>query len=107
MHHHVWIPTDWRREVGVVGEGKPVMADVVGGVACPGHNSDGELAQHVVVGFPFLAFQHLVQRTTERLGGFGVQLNTQLFDEVFECGQFLVNRLVMDTVNESVGRFAI
>ena len=61
MDHHVGIAADGRGEVGVVGEGQTVVADVVSGVEGLGHRAHGHRRHGVLLGRTLDRGQQLVE----------------------------------------------
>ena len=49
MHHQVGVAADGGGEVGVVGEGEAVVADILGAVVGLGHGADGDGVDHVLL----------------------------------------------------------
>ena len=64
VHHQVGVAADGGGEVGVVGEGEAVVADVLGAVVGLGHGADGDGVDHVLLA----AASDILEETVITLG---------------------------------------
>ena len=106
VHHHVGIAADRRSEVGVVGEGQSVVADVVGGVVGFGHRTYGQRRDDVLFGAALDLLEELVHLLGDgtALGGFEDVPEAQ--DELPEALQLVDVRFVVDAVDHRAARLA-
>ena len=104
MHHQVGVAADGRGEVGVVGEGEAVVADILGAVIGFGHGADGDGVDHVLLAASGDVFEEAVVALCKGFARGGFHAEAQLGNELDESVELLGVRFVMDTVDEGFAR---
>ena len=106
MDHEVGVASYGGGEVGVVGEGETVVADVVGGVEGFGHGADGDAVDHILFAPAGNLLEEVVVGVGECFAGAYLHLEAQLGYKFDEGVEFFGVGLVVDAIDERLGMVA-
>ena len=108
MYHHVGVTTNRRGEVGIVGESKTIVPDIVGRINRFGHGTNGEGLDERLSRFTLAVIQ---ERIDMFVGSFAIagefEVETKTLDEIAQLAYFFGIRVVMNTINEWFGFFIL
>ena len=107
MHQHVRIASDGRSEMGVIIECQSVVTDVVHGIACFLHGTDGYGFNKVLLFLSLNIIQQMVDGFGYiRFGSAGAQFVAEAGNELCQIIQFFRVRKVVNTIGEYFRLFA-
>ena len=108
VHHRVGIAADWRGEVSVILKSQSEVSDVVHTVLCLHHRTQSHTLHELLLALALT----LVHELVDTLGhgttcAVGLDLISELYDELSERLHLLRIRVVVDTIREYLGLLAL
>ena len=87
--------------MGIILEGKAVVAHIVGGIACSGHAAQGQQLQRVFLGLSLGLFHQFVERAGRRLRiGSVAERMAEILGETAQAVEFFGIGVFVDTIHE-------